>query len=65
MLLEPCVEPFVSIIERIFDRMSEGRVDPRRLPDGSEADFAESNSAPVGPEIITPVRVSWISFVMR
>ena len=47
----------MAVIENRFDRMSEGRVDHRQLPDGSEADFAESNSAPVGPEIITPVRV--------
>jgi serine/threonine protein kinase len=47
----------MAAIENRFDRMFNSRVEHRRLPDGSEPGLAEPNSAPVRPEIITPVRV--------
>ena len=47
----------MATIENRFDRMSKVSVNHHQLPDGSEAGLAEPNSAPVGPEIITPVRV--------
>jgi hypothetical protein len=47
----------MAAIENRFDRMFNDRVEHRRLPDGSEPGLAEPDSAPVRPEIITPVRV--------
>ena len=48
----------MAAIENRFDRMLNSHVEHRRLPDGSELSLAEPNSAPVRPEIITPLRVT-------
>jgi hypothetical protein len=48
----------MAAIENRFDRMFTSRAGHRRLPDGSEPGRAEPNSAPVRPEIITPLRVT-------
>jgi serine/threonine protein kinase len=55
----PADRPFsMEAIENRFDRIFNRHVAYRRLPDGSEPGLAEPNSAPVRPEIITPVRVT-------
>jgi len=48
----------MAAIENRFDRMLNSDVGHRRLPQGPAPGFAEPNSAPVRPEIITPVRVA-------
>jgi len=48
----------MKTIENHFDRIFNTRVDHSRLPDGSEPGLVEPISAPVRPEIITPVRVT-------
>ena len=55
----PADRPFsMAAIENRFDRMFNSRAGHRRFPDGSEPGRAEPNSAPVRPEIITPLRVT-------
>jgi hypothetical protein len=55
----PADRPFsMAAIENHLDRMFNSRAGHRRLPDGSEPGLAEPNSAPVRPEIITPLRVT-------
>jgi hypothetical protein len=48
----------MAAIESRLDRMFSSRAEHRRLPEGPKPGFAEPNSAPVHPQIITPVRVT-------
>ncbi len=48
----------MAAIESRFDRMLDNGVAHRRLSQRSGSGFAEPNSAPVRPEIITPLRVT-------
>jgi serine/threonine protein kinase len=48
----------MDAIENHFDCMFSSRVEHGRLPDRSEPGLAEPITAPVRPEIITPVRVA-------